>query len=179
MRASFDDDAAALASIGIDLNTVRDKVIRTFGADAFDDALVLSRVLAPALELARARDVWLPVRPVTRRRWPNGRITHDELKPLKALAARMPCPYQNPGRYVGGRPMVQGMRVALSSEVRRTHEELVERILHGERLAATQEEKAEVVHQWLASGRPLKQLEKQTGWNGARELRRANEGKAA
>ncbi len=98
--------------------------------DAFDDALVLSRVLAPALERARERDVWLPVRPVTRRRWPNGRITHDELKPLKALAARMPCPYQNPGRYVGGRPMVQGMRVALSAEVRRTHEELVERILH-------------------------------------------------
>ena len=98
--------------------------------DAFDDALVLSRVLAPALELARARDVWLPVRPVTRRRWPNGRITHDELKPLKALAARMPCPYQNPGRYVGGRPMVQGMRVALSGEMLRTHEETIERILH-------------------------------------------------
>lgn len=98
--------------------------------DAFDDALVLSRVLVPALERARERDVWLPVRPVTRRRWPNGRVTHDELKPLKALAARMPCPYLNPGRYVGGRPMVQGMRVALSSEVARTHEELVERILH-------------------------------------------------
>ena len=76
------------------------------------------------------RQVWLPVRPVTRRRWPNGRITHEELKPLKALAARMPCPYLNPGRYIGGRPMVQGMRVALSSEVVRTHEELVERILH-------------------------------------------------
>ena len=91
---------------------------------------MLSRVLAPALERARERDVWLPVRPVTRRRWPNGRVTHDELKPLKALAARMPCPYLNLGRYVGGRPMVQGMRVALSSDVRRTHEELVERILH-------------------------------------------------
>ena len=36
---TFDDDAAALASIGIDLNTVRDKVIHTFGSDAFDDAL--------------------------------------------------------------------------------------------------------------------------------------------
>ncbi len=98
--------------------------------DAFDDAMVLSRVLAPAVERARERDVWLPVRPVTRRRWPNGRITHDELRPLKALAARMPCPYLNPGRYIGGRPMVQGMRVALSGEVARTHEELVERILH-------------------------------------------------
>ena len=105
-------------------------VTQTRPHDAFDDALVLSRVLAPALDRARQREVWLPVRPVTRRRWPNGRITHEELKPLKALAARMPCPYLNPGRYIGGRPMVQGMRVALSSEVVRTHEELVERILH-------------------------------------------------
>ncbi|MGH3634946.1 DEDDh family exonuclease [Mycobacterium sp.] len=98
--------------------------------DAFDDALVLTRVLAAALERARDRDVWLPVRPVTRRSWPNGRITHDELRPLKMLASRMSCPYLNPGRYVRGRPLVQGMRVALAAEVRRTHEELVERILH-------------------------------------------------
>lgn len=98
--------------------------------DAFDDALVLTRVLAAALHRARERDVWLPVRPVTRRRWPNGRVTHDELRPLKMLASRMPCPYLNPGRYVRGRPLVQGMRVALAAEVRRTHEELVERILH-------------------------------------------------
>jgi DNA polymerase III subunit epsilon len=98
--------------------------------DAFDDALVLTGVLASALERARERDIWLPVHPVTRRRWPNGRVTHDELRPLKALASRMPCPYVNPGRFVGGRPLVQGMRVALAAEVRRTHEELVERILH-------------------------------------------------
>jgi DNA polymerase-3 subunit epsilon len=42
----------------------------------------------------------------------------------------MPCPYLNPGQYVRGRPLVQGMRVALAAEVARTHEELVERILH-------------------------------------------------
>ena len=42
----------------------------------------------------------------------------------------MPCPYLNPGRYVWGRPLVQGMRVALAAEVARTHEELVERMLH-------------------------------------------------
>lgn len=103
---------------------------QTRAHDAFDDALVLSRVLAPALQRARERDVWLPVRPVSRRRWPNGRITHEELRPLKALASRMPCPYANPGRYQRGGPLVQGMRVALSVEVNRTHEELVERILH-------------------------------------------------
>ena len=103
---------------------------QTRAHDAFDDALVLSKVLTPALRRARERDVWLPVRPVGRRLWPNGTVTHDELRPLKMLAARMPCPYLNPGRYVSGEPLVQGMRVALSAEVDRTHEELVERILH-------------------------------------------------
>jgi len=104
-------------------------VAQTRAHDAFDDALVLSRLLSPALERAQERGIWLPVRPATRRRWPNGRVTHDELRPLKMLASRMPCPYQNPGRFDGGR-LVQGMRVALSAEVERTHEELVERILH-------------------------------------------------
>jgi DNA polymerase III subunit epsilon len=98
--------------------------------DAFDDAMVLTGVLAASLRRARERNVWLPVHPVTRRRWPNGRVTHDELRPLKVLASRMPCPYLNPGRYVRGRPLVQGMRVALAAEVDRTHDELVERILH-------------------------------------------------
>jgi DNA polymerase III subunit epsilon len=98
--------------------------------DAFDDAVVLTNVLAASLQRARERDVWLPVRPVTRRQWPSGRVTHDELRPLKVLASRMPCPYLNPGPYVRGRPLVQGMRVALAAEVARTHEELVERILH-------------------------------------------------
>ena len=98
--------------------------------DAFDDALVLSGILMPVLARARQRDIWLPVRPVTRRHWPNGRVTHDELRPLKMVASRTPCPYMNPGKFVSGRPLVQGMRVALSAEVARTHEELVERILH-------------------------------------------------
>jgi DNA polymerase-3 subunit epsilon len=98
--------------------------------DALDDALVLSRVLAPAVQRALELDVWLPLRQVTRRRWPNGRVTHDELRPLKMVAARVPCRWLNPGRYVPGRPLVQGMRVVLSAEVRRTHEELIERIMH-------------------------------------------------
>jgi ATP-dependent Clp protease ATP-binding subunit ClpA len=36
---SFEDDAEALRLIGIDLRAVRDSVARTFGADAFDNAL--------------------------------------------------------------------------------------------------------------------------------------------
>ena len=106
------------------------KVPQTKAHDAFDDALVLSRVLMPALQRARERDVWLPIRPVSRKRWPNGAVTHDKLDSLKTLALRMPCPYLNPGRYEQGGPLVQGMRVALSAEVRRTHDELLERILH-------------------------------------------------
>jgi DNA polymerase-3 subunit epsilon len=98
--------------------------------DALDDALVLAAILKPALVRARERKVWLPLRPVERRQWPSGLVTHDELRPLKLIASRTPCPYVNPGRFVHGRPLVQGMRVALSAEVERTHEELVERILH-------------------------------------------------
>ena len=98
--------------------------------DALDDALVLAQILKPVLVRARERKVWLPVRPLTRRQWPNGQVTHEELRPLKMLASRLSCPYLNPGRFVAGRPLVQGMRVALAAEVDRTHEELIERIVH-------------------------------------------------
>ena len=98
--------------------------------DALDDAQVLAQILKPALVGAREHRAWLPVRPVTRRTWPNGQTTHDELRPLKAVAARLPCAYENPGRFVAGRPLVQGMRVVLSAEVSHTYEELIERTLH-------------------------------------------------
>jgi len=98
--------------------------------DALDDALVLAEILKPVLAGARERRAWLPVRSVTRRTWPNGRVTHDELRPFKVVAARMPCEYANPGRFVPGRRLVKGMRVALAAEVSHTHEELIERILH-------------------------------------------------
>lgn len=98
--------------------------------DALDDAQVLAQILKPTLARARERKVWLPQREVSRRRWPNGQVTHEELRPLKVLASRLPCPYVNPGPYVPGRPLVQGMRVALSAEMTRTHEEILERILH-------------------------------------------------
>lgn len=98
--------------------------------DALDDALVLAQILKPSLAGAHDRRTWLPVRSVSRRRWPNGRVTHEELHSLKTVAARLPCPYQNPGRFVPGRPLVQGMRIAMSTEVTHTYEELIERMLH-------------------------------------------------
>lgn len=97
--------------------------------DALDDALVLAQILKPTLVAARERKSWLPIRSVTRKTWPNGQVTHEELRPLKTLAARLPCSYQNPGPFLAGRPLVQGMRVALSAEMERTHEEVIERIL--------------------------------------------------
>jgi DNA polymerase-3 subunit epsilon len=98
--------------------------------DALDDALVLAQILKPALAGAHDRRAGLPVRPVWRRSWPNGQVTHDELRPLKTIAARLACAYQNPGRFIAGRPLVQGMAVGLSTEVAHTYEELIERILH-------------------------------------------------
>src|ERR1700739_2662994 len=56
-------------------------VIQERPHDAFDDALVLTGVLASALERARARDIWLPVHPGNRRRWPHGRGPHAERRP--------------------------------------------------------------------------------------------------
>ncbi|MGV9802129.1 DEDDh family exonuclease [Mycobacterium sp. NPDC003449] len=97
--------------------------------DALDDAQVLAQILKPTLARARDRKVWLPLREIGRTCWPNGQVTHDELRPLKMLASRLPCPYLNPGPHVPGRPLVQGMRVALSAEMTRTHEEVIERIL--------------------------------------------------
>ncbi|GAA2396822.1 DEDDh family exonuclease [Mycolicibacterium llatzerense] len=98
--------------------------------DALDDAMVLAQILKPALAAAREHRRWLPIRNVGRKRWPSGAITHDELRPLKVLASRLPCAYANPGRFVPGQPLVQGMRVALSGEMLRTHEEVIERIVH-------------------------------------------------
>lgn len=97
--------------------------------DALDDAQVLAQILKPTLARARERRAWLPTRSVSRRRWPNGRVTHDDLHPLRMVAARLPCAYLNPGRYIAGRPLVKGMRVAVAAEVTRTYEELIERLL--------------------------------------------------
>uniref|UniRef100_A0A5Q5CPA3 DNA polymerase III, epsilon subunit n=1 Tax=Mycobacterium sp. (strain JLS) TaxID=164757 RepID=A0A5Q5CPA3_MYCSJ len=97
--------------------------------DALDDAQVLAQILKPTLARARERRAWLPTRSVSRRRWPNGRVTHDDLHPLRMVAARLPCAYLNPGRFIAGRPLVKGMRVAVAAEVTRTYEELIERLL--------------------------------------------------
>ncbi|SKW42189.1 DNA polymerase III, epsilon subunit (DnaQ) [Mycobacteroides abscessus subsp. massiliense] len=73
-------------------------------------------------------------------------MTHEELRSLKTVASRQPCHWLNPGPFVVGQPLVQGMRVALSSEVARTHEELVEQIMQaGLAYADTVDEDTSVV----------------------------------
>jgi hypothetical protein len=58
-------------------------------------------------------------------------------------------------------------------------EVVVERILAGDRLPATPMERVEVVRRWVNSGRPLRHLEQQTGWNVSREASRANRAQEA
>lgn len=119
-----------LANLKLETLAAHWGVVQERPHDALDDAMVLTKVLAESLHRAQGLDIWLPVRPVTRRRWPNGRVTHDTLHPLKALAGRIPCSYANPGRFIEGQPLVQGMRVALAADGNRTQEEIVERLLH-------------------------------------------------
>ena len=92
--------------------------------------MVLAQILKPALVRAQERRAWLPVHPVTRRTWPNGQVTHDGAAPAQGAGRPDAVCVRQPGRFVAGRPLVQGMRVALAAEVTRTHEELIERILH-------------------------------------------------
>ena len=87
-------------------------ISQTRAHDAFDDALVLSRVLSPALQRAREHDIWLPVRPVTRRRWPP--TGGSPRRVAAAENAGLPDAVPVPGTPVAIRAqLVQGMRVAL------------------------------------------------------------------
>ena len=56
---------------------------------------------------------------------------------------------------------------------------VVDRILAGEHLPATRAEKEAVTQAWAATGRPLTQLEQQTGWNTNRYTRPTTTGDAA
>jgi len=97
--------------------------------DALDDALVLAQILKPALaEPTTARPGCRCARcigaagPTVRSPTTNCAAEDDR----GAAALRVP----EPGRFVAGRPLVQGMSVALSTEIGHTYEELIERILH-------------------------------------------------
>ncbi len=94
--------------------------------DAFDDVRVLTGIWQLLRNCGASTSGCQCT--VTRRQWPNGRVTHDELRPLKALAARMAATSTRAGMSRAARwsrACGWGWR-----PVKRTHEELVERILH-------------------------------------------------
>ncbi|MFB6891959.1 DEDDh family exonuclease [Kitasatospora sp. NPDC056327] len=99
--------------------------------NALDDARVLAEAFRPSLHLARSGGVPLPLQSCVA-------VTDlgEDAAPSPARASwsgssyrqarkRPPCPYPNPGRWQDGRPLVQGMRVAITGDTA-TDRELLE-----------------------------------------------------
>jgi DNA polymerase-3 subunit epsilon len=99
-------------------------VVQRHAHHALDDARVLAEAFRPSLAAAAAGGVRLPLlecrpltewtdRPVPRQTGGYGGYRGGSWRPSRK---RPPCPYPNPGRYVDGRPLKQGMRVAFSGD---------------------------------------------------------------
>ncbi|MCX5210177.1 DEDDh family exonuclease [Kitasatospora sp. NBC_00240] len=101
--------------------------------NALDDARVLAEAFRPSLHLARQGGVPLPLQacvavtdlgeeePQTpgRSSWSGSSY--------RAAKKRPPCPYPNPGRWQDGKPLVQGMRVAITGDTATDREVLEDR----------------------------------------------------
>ncbi|MER6344729.1 TerD family protein [Streptomyces sp. NPDC001595] len=83
--------------------------------DARDDVRVLSGILRGSLSAAEQLGLSLPLLDCPPRQ------DHQPYVP------KTPCAYRNPGRLEPGRPLVQGMKVAITGETRLSREELVAR----------------------------------------------------
>ena len=107
-------------------------VVQRRAHHALDDARVLAEAFRPSLHAAARRGVRLPLlecRPLTE--WYDGRSARtgaggaagrigrqSAYRPggWRPARRRPACPYPNPGRYVPGQPLQQGMRVAFSGD---------------------------------------------------------------
>ncbi|MGW7430547.1 DEDDh family exonuclease [Streptomyces sp. NPDC054861] len=99
-------------------------VVQQRAHNALDDARVLAEAFRPSLHTAAERNVRLPLlecRPLTE--WAATpvapRIGHQasyRVNSWRPSRKRPPCPYPNPGRYVSGELLKQGMRVAFSGD---------------------------------------------------------------
>ncbi|MGW2828929.1 DEDDh family exonuclease [Streptomyces sp. NPDC001286] len=99
-------------------------VVQRRAHHALDDARVLAEAFRPSLRAAAAGGVRLPLlecrplteftdRPVPRQAGGYGGYRPTSWRPSRKRPA---CPHPNPGRYVDGKPLKQGMRVAFSGD---------------------------------------------------------------
>ncbi|SFC78656.1 DEDDh family exonuclease [Streptomyces aidingensis] len=93
-------------------------VVQRRAHHALDDARVLAEAFRPALARAARGGLRLPLLaclPITE--WSDTPGPQGSWRPnWRRSRRRDPCPYPNPGRYVPGGPLVQGMRVAFSGD---------------------------------------------------------------
>ena len=101
--------------------------------NALDDARVLAEAFRPSLHLARQGGVPLPLQACVavtdlgeEETQTAGRSSWTGAS-YRAAKKRPPCPYPNPGRWQDGRPLMQGMRVAITGDTATDREVLEDR----------------------------------------------------
>ncbi|NLU67425.1 DEDDh family exonuclease [Streptomyces sp. HNM0574] len=118
-------------------------VVQEHAHHALDDARVLAEAFRPSLRLAAGSGVRLPLLactpPATGDSAPSGygsggrSYTSGGSRPYanswRPSRKRPACPYPNPGRYVPGERLVQGMRVAISGDTSVDRELLEDRAI--------------------------------------------------
>lgn len=100
--------------------------------NALDDARVLAEVFRPSLRLARQGGVPLPLTTCVAvtdlgeaETVPAARMRGSWSSSYRPSKRRPACPYPNPGRWADGKPLIQGMRVAITGDTA-TERELLE-----------------------------------------------------
>jgi len=114
-------------------------VVQRRAHHALDDARVLAEAFRPSLHLAARDGIRLPLlacQPLTE--WSDsitsggasaGRGPRSYAASWRPSRKRPACPYPNPGRYEPGKPLVQGMRVAISGDTSTDRELLEDRAI--------------------------------------------------
>ncbi|PJN21958.1 DEDDh family exonuclease [Kitasatospora sp. CB02891] len=101
---------------------------------ALDDARVLAEVFRPSLALARNGGVPLPLTTCVAvtdlgESAPAGSSRGSWSSSYRPARKRPACPYPNPGRWVDGSPLMQGMRVAITGDTATDRQLLEDRMI--------------------------------------------------